>query len=62
MQRAHDRIARELAAEAIDPELAAELGAKLDAIRAVVDEALRVLGDEPLRPRYTRAPAVRTGR
>ena len=52
MQRAHDRIARELAPEAIDPALAGELGAKLDAIREVVGEALRVLGDERLRPRY----------
>ena len=52
VQRAHDRIARELAPEAIDPALAGELGAKLDAIREVVGEALRVLGDKRLRPRY----------
>jgi CheY-like chemotaxis protein len=52
VQRAHDRIARELAPEAIDPALAGELGAKLDAIREVVSEALRVLGDKRLRPRY----------
>ena len=46
VQRAHDRIARELSAEAIEPALAAELGEKLDAIREVVGEALRVLADE----------------
>ena len=43
---------RELAPDAIDPVLARELGAKLDAIREVVGEALRVLGDKRLRPRY----------
>jgi hypothetical protein len=52
VQSAHDRIARELAPEAIDPAVAGELGAKLDAIREVVGEALRVLVDEHLRPRY----------
>jgi CheY-like chemotaxis protein len=52
VQQAHDQIARELAPEAIDPELAGELGAKLDAIREVVDEARRVLVDKRLRPRY----------
>jgi CheY-like chemotaxis protein len=52
VQRAHDRIARELAPEAIDPALAGEMGAKLDAIREVVGEALRVLADKRLRPRY----------
>jgi DNA-binding response OmpR family regulator len=54
IQLAHDRIARELAPDAIDPPLATELGEKLDAIREVVGEALRVLGDEILRPRYTK--------
>jgi len=52
VQRAHDAIAREIAPEAIDPALAGELGAKLDAIREVVGEAVRVLGDKRLRPRY----------
>jgi CheY-like chemotaxis protein len=54
IQRAHDRIARQLAAEAIEPALATELGEKLDAIREVVGEALRVLRDDTLRPRYTK--------
>ena len=31
-----------------------ELGEKLDAIREVVGEALRVLRDEDLRPRYSK--------
>jgi len=52
VKRAYDRIARELEPDEIDPVLAAELGEKLDAIREVVGEALRVLGDERLRPRY----------
>ena len=52
MQKAHDDIARELAPGAIDPALASELGAKLDAIREVVGEALRVLVDKRLRSRY----------
>lgn len=52
VQQAHDQIARELAPDAIDPALARELGAKLDAIREVVGEALRVLVDKRLRPRY----------
>jgi CheY-like chemotaxis protein len=54
IQIAHDRIARELSPDAIDPALANELGEKLDAIREVVGEALRVLGDENLRPRYSK--------
>ena len=37
-----------------------ELGAKLDAIREVVGEALRVLGDEHAAAALHRAPAVRT--
>ena len=54
VQQAHDRLARELAPDAIDSALATELGEKLDAIREVVGEALRVLADETLRPRYTK--------
>jgi hypothetical protein len=52
IRRAHDRIAREIAPEEVDPVLVSELGAKLDAIREVVGEALRVLCDTRLRPRY----------
>ena len=54
VQRAHDRIAHQLAAEVIEPALATELGEKLDAIREVVGEARRVLADGALRPRYTK--------
>ena len=51
-RRAADRIALELAPAAIDPALAGELGDKLAAVREVVGEAGRVLGDEQLRSRY----------
>ena len=54
IQLAHDRIARELSPDMIDPALASELGEKLDAIREVVGEALRVLADDALRPRYAK--------
>src|SRR4029078_13520247 len=54
IQLAHDRIARELSPDMIDPALASELGEKLDAIRQVVGEALRGLADDALRPRYTK--------
>jgi hypothetical protein len=52
LRRAHERITRELAPEAIDAELTAELGARLAALREVVAEALRVLTDDRLRSRY----------
>ncbi len=53
LRRAHERIIREIAPDAIEPQLAREMAAQIDAIRAVVSEALRVLGDEGLRPRYS---------
>jgi hypothetical protein len=53
LKRAHDRIARELAPEQLGPRLASELGAQIEAIRAVAEEALRVLGDTRLRARYS---------
>ena len=49
---AHEQITRELAPEAIDDELSAELGERLDAMREVVAEALRVLSNDSLRSRY----------
>jgi len=52
IRRSHDRIVRELAPDEIDPQLAREMGPKLDAIREVVAEAVRVLCDERLRARY----------
>ncbi len=58
VQRAHDRLMRELAPTSLDAGLVAELGAELRAIRAVLDEALRVLGAPGMRERYeTHLPA-----
>ncbi|HEX3903394.1 MAG TPA: hypothetical protein VH853_11140 [Polyangia bacterium] len=52
LRRAHDQIVRDLGADALDPALVRELGAQIEAIREVAAEALRVLGDDSLRPRY----------
>jgi CheY-like chemotaxis protein len=52
LRRAHDEIARETAPGALDPALARDLAAQLEAIRTVTGEALRVLSDEKLRSRY----------
>ncbi len=52
LRRAHERILRETAADSVDPAVAGELAAQIEAIRTVVAEALRVLGDASLRSRY----------
>jgi hypothetical protein len=52
LRRAHEEIVRETAPDAIDPEVAREMSAQIDAIRAVAAEALRVLSDDNLRARY----------
>jgi CheY-like chemotaxis protein len=52
LRRAHEKILRETASDSLDPGVAGELAAQIDAIRTVVAEALRVLSDEPLRSRY----------
>ena len=52
LRRAHEKIVRETASDSLDPGVAGELAAEIDAIRTVVAEALRVLSDENLRPRY----------
>ena len=52
LRHAHELIAQELAPEAIDAALSAELGDRLDAIREVLAEALRVLTNDRLRSRY----------
>jgi hypothetical protein len=52
LRRAHEKIVRETASDALDPGVGGELAAELDAIRTVVAEALRVLSDDRLRPRY----------
>ena len=52
VRRAHQALSRELSAAGLDPEVAAELEGPLRAIRAVLDEGARVLGDPRLRRRY----------
>jgi hypothetical protein len=52
IRAAHDRLMSELAPTSLDVGLVAELGAELRAIRAVLDEALRVLGEPSMRARY----------
>ena len=52
LRRAHEKIVRETAPDALDPDLAREMSTQIDAIRAVAAEALRVLCDDNLRPRY----------
>jgi hypothetical protein len=52
VRRAHDRLMGELAPTSLEAGLVAELGAELRAIRAVLAEALRVLGAPGLRERY----------
>ena len=51
---AHARLTRELAPTSLDAGLVSELGAELRAIRSVLDEALRVLGEPGMRARYER--------
>ena len=53
LERAHARLARELSPEEIGPGLAGELGVEIAAIRTVVEEARRILGDPRLRARYS---------
>ncbi len=52
VRRAHQALSRELSAAGLDPEVAAELDGPLRAIRAVLDEGARVLGDPRLRRGY----------
>ncbi|HVU52135.1 MAG TPA: DUF4388 domain-containing protein [Polyangia bacterium] len=52
IRRAHANLARAFAPTSLDAVLVAELGAELRAIRAVLDEALRVLGEPRMRARY----------
>jgi len=57
---AHATLSRELAPTSLDAVVVAELGAELRAIRAVLDEALRVLGEPRMRERYeSHLPAPR---
>jgi hypothetical protein len=52
VRRAHQALTRELSTQALDAQVVAELGAELRAIRTVLDEGARVLGDARLRRRY----------
>jgi hypothetical protein len=52
IRAAHERLMREIEPTSLDAGLVAELGAELRAIRAVLDEALRVLGEPGMRARY----------
>lgn len=63
VRRAHQALSREMSAASLDPVLVAELEPQLGAIRTVLDEGARVLGDAQLRQRYQAhlpgAPAAR---
>jgi hypothetical protein len=52
LRRAHDEILRETESDRLGPQLALELAPQIEAIRTVAGEALRVLSDDQLRPRY----------
>ena len=52
VRRAHATLTRAFAPTSLDGVLVAELGTELRAIRAVLDEALRVLGEPRMRTRY----------
>jgi hypothetical protein len=52
VRHAHATLMRELAPTSLPPSLVSELGAELRAIRVVLDEALRVLGEPEMRRRY----------
>ena len=63
VRRAHDRLMRELAPTSLEAGVVTELGAELRAIRVVLDEALRVLGEAGMRRRYeTHLPAPAAAR
>jgi hypothetical protein len=52
IKRAYELVSRELSPARLGPELAASLARELETIREVLEEALRVLGSDPLRARY----------
>ncbi|HZL19963.1 MAG TPA: hypothetical protein VFG23_19665, partial [Polyangia bacterium] len=52
LRRAHARLLQEIASDVVGPQLADELTAQIVTIRLVAAEALRVLTDDRLRPRY----------
>jgi hypothetical protein len=52
LRRAHQTLVRDFSRQGLAQELAAELGPELVAVRAVIEEGLRVLADPRLRQRY----------
>jgi len=54
VRAAHAALTSALAPTSLDAGLVAELGSELRAIRSVLDEALRVLGEPGMRARYER--------
>lgn len=52
VKQAQEALMRELEPTSLDPAVATELGAELRAIRVVLDEAVRVLGEPRMRERY----------
>jgi hypothetical protein len=52
VRRAHQALSRDLSVSSLDAQLAVELNGELRAIRSVLDEGARVLGDARLRRRY----------
>jgi hypothetical protein len=52
VRRAYERRARELGPDGVGPELLGELASEVEAIREVMGEAVRILGDDGLRARY----------
>ncbi|MEA2698803.1 MAG: hypothetical protein QOI66_3074 [Myxococcales bacterium] len=52
IRRAHQALLREFGRQALAPELAVDLAGPLEAIRTVIDEGARVLGDPRHRQRY----------
>ena len=52
IRRAHQALLREFGRQALSPELALDLAGPLQAIRTVIDEGARVLGDPRHRQRY----------
>lgn len=52
LRRAHEKLIQETTPEALNPGVARELAGQIEAIRTVAAEALRVLSDDGLRPRY----------
>jgi hypothetical protein len=53
VRAAYEKLVRELSSGAVDIESVCELGSDLDTLREVIEEAMRVLGSDVLRRRYS---------